>query len=74
MGNSLINAATFYHVFKHELFGMDKNVSKALILGDDNIFATNEDLDIDEIQKAYADYGLKVKVEITRDITTTKFL
>lgn len=49
MGNSLINAATFFHIFKHGKRAIDPNVSRALILGDDNIFATNEDFNIESI-------------------------
>jgi len=49
MGNSLINAATFYHIFKHGPRAVDPSVSMALILGDDNIFATNQELNIEEI-------------------------
>ena len=68
MGNTLINAITFVHVFPNE------GRSKAFMLGDDNLFMSNIDYKESDIIKDYADYGLEVKVIKRRNVYESKFL
>lgn len=75
LGNSLINAATFHHIFKTPKAPFSElGASHALILGDDNIFCTLKVPNVTKIQEEYAKYGLKVKVKVSNSIYETKFL
>lgn len=68
MGNTLINAITFVHVFPN------KDRSRAFMLGDDNLFMSNIDYNESDIIKDYADYGLEVKVIKRKNVYESKFL
>lgn len=68
MGNTLINAITFIHVFPN------KDRSRAFMLGDDNLFMSNIDYNESDIIKDYADYGLEVKVIKRKNVYESKFL
>lgn len=68
MGNTLINAITFVHIFP------DTDRSRAFMLGDDNLFMSNIDYNESDIIKDYADYGLEVKVIKRKNVYESKFL
>ena len=68
MGNTLINAVTFNNVFK------DTKVSTAFMLGDDNLFMSNHDMDENDIIRKYLEYGLVVKVVKRTNVYKSKFL
>lgn len=68
MGNTLINAITFVHVFPN------RDRSRAFMLGDDNLFMSNIDYNESDIIKDYADYGLDVKVIKRKNVYESKFL
>lgn len=68
MGNTLINAITFVHIFPN------KDRSRAFMLGDDNLFMSNIDYNESDIIKDYADYGLDVKVIKRKNVYESKFL
>lgn len=44
------------------------------MLGDDNLFMSNEDYKESDIIKDYADYGLEVKVIKRKNVYESKFL
>lgn len=70
IGNTIINALTFYNIFKRGSFV----VSKAFMLGDDNLFASNVRFDKDYIISEYRKYGLDVKVNVVTSQYEAKFL
>lgn len=73
MGNTIINCGAFKYV--SEKLGMNSsNTSVALMLGDDNLFGTDVDLDIPTLEKAFSEAGLVAKVKIHETIYTSKFL
>lgn len=68
LGNTIINAVTFRALF-------DKGkVSTAFMLGDDNLFMSNDYIPPNLIKELYKDYGLDVKVEIKEGPYQSKFL
>lgn len=68
LGNTIINAVTFRALF-------DKNkVSTAFMLGDDNLFMSNDYIAPNLIKELYKEYGLDVKVEIKEGPYQSKFL
>lgn len=68
LGNTIINAVTF-----RALFDKDK-VSTAFMLGDDNLFMSNDYIPPNLIKDLYKEYGLDVKVEIKEGPYLSKFL
>lgn len=73
VGNTIINCGAYNYAMK--IFGMNSsNTSEALMLGDDNLFGTDVDLDEEKIKQVFLEAGLVVKAKIHPSIYSSKFL